>query len=158
MIRCMNLVKLAPVVAVLALAACGGSTAPTTVTSTPPPAVAPVVAKPSPTPTPLSYYAAQYTRLVTPFNTALDKLGNAPTQAQLNDLADKTTAADVALLRASWPSAKVQSDIEALVRSDGAVIGDLQQNNGAEFTRDAETATANAEIVRADLGLPPVKG
>ena len=118
-----------------------------------------LAAKPTPTATPLSFYASQYLRIIAPLNAGLANLSNVanPTQAQLDDLASKIELADAALLRSSWPSAKAQGDIEALVRADGALIGDLRQNDGPNASRDAGTTTADAQIVRADLGLPPVR-
>ena len=146
----------------VAIAGCAGhATAPAS-TSTTPLAVAKsavAAAKPKPTVTPLSFYASQYLRIIAPLNAELATLSNIanPTQAQLDEMASKIEVADTALLRAPWPSTKAQSDIETLVRADGALIGDLQQNDGPNASRDAGTTTADAQIVRADLGLPPVR-
>lgn len=118
---------------------------------------APALARPTPTPTPLAWYAQQYLRIVAPANTAIDGMNSDnPSQTQLNDVAAKYRAADIALLRAHWPTPKTQADIETMVRADGAVIADLEQNNGADFARDSETAAADAQVIRAELGLPPV--
>lgn len=132
----------------------GKPSAAVTVSSTPRQPNAPATPKPSSTP--LAWYGQQYIRIVTPFNAAIAALNTVsdPTQAQLENVAMRTRAADTALIRATWPSAKVQSDVETLARAGGAMVGDLEQNNGTEFARDAETAAADAQIVRADLGLP----
>jgi hypothetical protein len=74
------------------------------------------------------------------------------------------TAADNALLRASWP-ANVVPDIKSMTVVDAALIADLEQVNNQtalseggymnQLQADESKASAAANIVRADLGLPP---
>ena len=76
--------------------------------------------------------------------------------------------ADHDLLRVKWPAA-IAADVKAIVRANGAVIGDLGALEGARevvtdrlaskwfshYLNDEAVATAKANNVRADFGLPP---
>ena len=157
-------------VPVLALALVGCSTSkasPAAAPSQTPPATSSpaAVVSPAASATPLSFYAAQYLRLIKPANDALNALQALPstsTDADYGAAAAKIApvyqAVDAALLRAQWP-ANVMVDIKALVTADGAVIGDLSNLTASTvdtMVRDSGTASAQSNIVRADLGLPPV--
>lgn len=104
---------------------------------------------------PLSYYAAQYLRTIGPLNSALDNLPDNATQTQLEQFVFVIRRADNSLLREQWPSAQVTADVQSLVRANGPVIGDLMNDDPQGFVRDQNSASAAADIVRADLGLPP---
>lgn len=155
-------------VVIILLAACGASKA------APAPA-APVASVSSghdttTTSTPAVNYGQQYLAIVGPANAA----GNAavipdnPTGARLAQVFAPVIAAyqkaDDALLRAQWP-AGAQADIKAMVTADGAVIGDMNAAAGqnalsaasweTQLSSDGAKAKAAANVVRADLGLPP---
>jgi hypothetical protein len=122
--------------------------------------------------------AQTYLRIVKPANQASEALRkkashwtDSTTPAQAAKDAEPTIAAyraaDNALLRVDWPAA-TRWDVKELVRADSALIGDLEALEGldafstgnwsSQFVQDAEKVGAAANIVRADLGLPPYKG
>jgi hypothetical protein len=127
-------------------------------------AVAPA-ASPSASATPLSFYANQYLAIVKPGNDAFavfNALPSSATDAEVGAAAAKVVpveqSAEAALLRAQWPP-NVAADIKALVTSYGPLFGDLSDltaSNVDQMNRDAGAANAAANIVRADLGLPPI--
>jgi hypothetical protein len=129
---------------------------------------APTSAPPSPiaSSTPLSVYAAQYEALIKPANDAFAAVRALPsntTDAAITAALAKTApvieAADAALLRVPWPP-NVATDIRALVTADGPLLADLANLSPStidEALRESGVANAAANIVRADLGLPPVK-
>jgi hypothetical protein len=121
--------------------------------------------------------AQEYLRIVAPANAALDTFNkkessydkNTTTQQVATDLAPVIAAyqeADNALLRVSWPSS-IATDVKAMVTADGALIGDLQATTvqdvlssgswATQVSQDGGKSVAAANIVRADLGLAPVK-
>jgi hypothetical protein len=69
---------------------------------------------------------------------------------------------DSLVLRQQWPSS-VKADIKALVVADSAVVGDWNAMSGssafnisaltASISRDQQTSSIDATIVRSDLGL-----
>jgi hypothetical protein len=69
-----------------------------------------------------------------------------------------TEAFDNALLRSPWP-ATVETDIRSMVTADSVAEGDTAKPCGsgdsAAFNGDFNKATAAANIVRSDIGLPP---
>jgi hypothetical protein len=121
--------------------------------------------------------AATYLRIVKPANEELDRwfaraqrwTDNTPKTQAVKDsqpLIDAYEEAGSKLLRVPWPEA-TRADVKDLVRADAALIADL---NGlgtvddlsadqwvSQFQHDASQAGAAANIVRADLGLPPNK-
>ncbi len=121
--------------------------------------------------------AQTYLRIVNPGNAEADRF-NAKA-ARWNDQTTGEQAAkdaqpliagiqkaDRELLRIDWP-APIAADIKELIRVQGALIGDLRglENVNAfsagswsnQFSQDVGKLTAAANIVRADLGLPPNK-
>jgi hypothetical protein len=151
---------------VLGLAGCGGAA--TVAGTAPAVSQAPAAAV---TTAPAVDYAAQYLRIVGPANTALAAFGKAaqalPAGATAADvarlaapaLADAQTA-DNKLLRAVWP-VSAQADIKALVTADAGLIAALQDTSASAqdyltgVSQAGAKAGAAANIVRADLGLPP---
>ena len=117
---------------------------------------------PSATAKPLSFYAAQYLRIGKPCLAAQAALRTATTNADAiakgKATAEGCQAANAAALRAEWP-ANVLVDIRASVMADGNVLGDLAdlEHNAGSLVRDSGPANAAANIVHADLGLPPLK-
>jgi hypothetical protein len=120
-------------------------------------------------------YKAQYLAIVAPANAALrtwraalDKLGNDPAASDVARVTAPLITAyestDNALLRAQWP-ANAEADIKNLVTTDGTLTGDLNAAGGqnvfsaasweSQVASDGGKAGAAANIVRADLGLPP---
>lgn len=173
----------------VALAGCGNTAAapvtatapPVTVTapatrstaSTPPAAATPPASTSTPeakasTPNsdkPLSYYAAQYEKIVAPANKALDAFKALPDSAPMSadqKAATATANADLVmdneLLRAQWPNEQTTQDVRALVTADtalGADLTDLTLSLGS-IAHDAGTENGAVAIVRADLGLPAI--
>jgi hypothetical protein len=112
----------------------------------------------------MSYYAAQYLRIIVPANRATDRLNalssNASVsqaQAVANQLVKADDGVDDAFLRASWPPA-ITADIRAEVTAFGPLLGDLANVTASTGTLDRDSGVANAaaNITRAALGLPPV--
>lgn len=145
------------VLAGLALGACGGAASHGN-----PSAAAPRGSSPAATDKPLSFYAAQYLRIGKPCIEAQAKLKAATSDSDAIARGKETASAcqnsNAALLRANWPPA-VMADIRAEVLADGPIIADLNDlaNNADSVVRDSGPANAAANIVRADLGLPPIK-
>ncbi len=146
----------------LALAACG-SGQPSTSSAAGGPGPSPAAASTAPaSPLVTVNYKAQYLRIVTPANDAIDTLksstGVSQLQARANAVAQAFQTADDQLLRAQWP-ASVTPDIRAMVLADGPVIVDLRDLINTYESGTLQTAlgssTAAAQVVRADLGLPP---
>jgi len=104
--------------------------------------------------------AKQYLADVAPAN-ALPQSTKPPTYAAAVD------KLDTLLLSQRWPST-TRADIRALVAADAAVVRDQNASpssnilNGsglnATTQKDVEADTTAANIVRSDLGLPPVGG
>jgi hypothetical protein len=126
-----------------------------------------------PTTTSRASYATghDYLQLVAPFNAVLDRFKAAAkddtdstSTKQIAKEAAPVTAAlrtfDNAMLRANW-SPRVRADVRAMVRADAGFQSDLEQlaytRDWAGLTRDAEASSSAANVVRADLGLPPPK-
>jgi hypothetical protein len=120
--------------------------------------------------------AREYLRIVAPANAAHDALikksksNDSDTTAEqlASDLAPVIAAyeeADNALLRVNWPPS-IEADVKALVAANGTLIGDLRAADiqdvlsssswATQVSRDGGRSAAAANIVRADLGLPPM--
>lgn len=148
----------AAVSCLLALTACGGSShkSSTTDPASSPSASAVVTEKP------MSFYADQYLRIGKPCVDAQSKLRAAVGDAAIIAAAKATSqacqASNAELLRGDWPT-NVKADIRAEVLADGPLLGDLADaaTNAGSVVRDSGPANAAANIVRADLGLPPIK-
>jgi predicted RNA-binding Zn ribbon-like protein len=116
-----------------------------------------------------------YLSIVKPANDAIDRFeakakswdDNATGEQAAKDAAPAVAAireADNKLLRVAWP-ASTAADVKELVRAHGSMTGDLDGLEGVnalsagawttQLTQDAGKASAAANIVRADLGLPP---
>jgi hypothetical protein len=121
--------------------------------------------------------AQTYLTIVGPANIAIDTFSK-----KANRWTDQTTSAQAAkdaaplipvidavtneLLRVQWPAA-TQPDVKELARDWATVNGDLASLSSVDalsasdwarqFTSDITKASADSNIVRADLGLPPVK-
>jgi hypothetical protein len=158
------------IAAAVALAACSGKA--TTTSTTQPVAGATSVATPD-----LHALGTQYLQIVAPANAAFEvarpKLNSMPagaTGADLNRLLAPYIAAcaaqDEALLRVAWPAA-FQTDVRTLVTADRvheAYLGTAGTQNAfsipawmAGLSQDIGAVVAAVSVVRADLGLPPIK-
>lgn len=124
----------------------------------------PPAASPGATGHPLAFYAAQYLadgKACMAAQDVLHKLPNDATDAQAQAAATNVVtacqAANAAALRQEWP-ANVMADLRAEVTADGPVFGDLADlvDNVDNLARDSGAANAAANLVRADLGLPPL--
>ena len=164
---------LVALVAVALVAGCGGGgqKAVDNVTAT---STAPAQAQTSPSQDDLGQ---KYLAIMNPVNAKADefsKKANAwndqttNTQAS-NDAAPVIAAIDDAsnkLLRVPWP-ASTATDVKELTRAMAAMSGDLgglqtlsmldASSWATQFSQDVSTAHTDANIVRADLGLPPAK-
>jgi hypothetical protein len=150
-----DLSLLATLIAVgLIAAACGTSSHHKAVADGQANAVAPTLTTTATSP--LSVYAAKYSAIIAPANAYAGMLPTNPSAAQLTTLAAADSAADNQLLRVAWPTPAITADVKAMVSADGAEIGDLQRNNDSALAADQGKAVAAANIVRTDLGLPPV--
>jgi hypothetical protein len=143
--------------AAIALAGCGATkSAPTAAPTT--------MASPIATSTPVAFYATQYDDIATPglaAEAALEGLPASDTTAQRQVLATNMVTvektADAALLRDTWPP-NVAPDVRALVAATAPLLVDLADlaAHKATLVNDLATAKAAANVVHADLGLPPL--
>lgn len=157
-------------VAIAGLVACGSGTNATNDNS--PAGVRPPSAASSSAPTsssaqPMSFYAAQYIKIGATciadqdaLNKLIDQTPQDPEaiEKQGMKIAADCQAADAEMLRASWPPA-ILPEVKAEVTADGPVLGDLMdlEGNQDNLQRDSGAANAAANILRADLGLPPIQ-
>ena len=154
----------------LALAACGGS--PSGSAASHPPGSS------TTTSAPITVKAAaqEYTSDVAPalramsaFQTAASAWGNQTTQAQMvadaRPLIDALQTVDQKLTDGTWPQV-AQQDIHTLVSDVAPLVGDLQGLSTlnlldvstweSQLQRDASIEHTQADVVRHDLGLPPL--
>ena len=177
-----------PVVALMFVAGCGGSgsskavtsatptaTSSSAVQSSPPAALSPPDSTPAPGPsasssapspsaTPLSWYASRYLAIVTPAQqavTTFEGIHRPATDAQIKAgfaiVKEAVDACDAALLGVAWPG-KAEADVRSVVRDDATELADFEALNLTKARSDAGILERDANLVRADLGLPPDKG
>ena len=60
------------------------------------------------------------------------------------------------LLRQSWP-ASAHGDVHALAVAFDTIDADIASDNVAKFENDGTKLNADANVVRAELGLPSIK-
>ena len=122
------------------------------------------MASPIATSTPVAFYATQYNDIARPglaAEAALEGLPASDTTAQRQVLASRMVTventADAALLRDAWPP-KAEPDVRALVTATGPLLIDLADLTAhkATLVNDLAAAKAAANVVHADLGLPPL--
>jgi hypothetical protein len=118
------------------------------------------------------YASAQdYLRLVAPVNRSFARFEKnaalytnaTPSKRIANDSASVLAALDLfdnAVLRLNWaPVAK--ADVRMMVRADAALRADIAEvaytHDFTAYIRDETSSSAAANVVRADLGLPPPK-
>ena len=133
-------------------------------------------AAPTPTPTPLAVLASRYTQLVAPANTALGAVVTAlgAKGADMNTTRPAFQGYRDALVSLDAQLPKFQADVPASMRSDvqqlrEGVATQLSDINGilsittasdwlstlGRWETDAKSFGGAAQLVRADLGLPP---
>lgn len=150
------------------LASCGSSSVSTPTSFAPQtPAASPTISA--------AEYEQQYLTIVAPYNAALtafnvhmkpyDGTANYPSETDLQSWCTPFAAAvtdfDNLLLRSPWPPDAV-ADIHALATADAPELADLN-NCGSpneltwftQFDKDDQSSSTAANVVRADLGLPP---
>jgi hypothetical protein len=159
--------------AILMLSACGASSATSTPTRPAPTPTAEATPPPTPIPT-LSPVALRedYLALVAPYNVAIDtsykhydKLPNYPSQKQLDavcaPMASATQAYIDGVLRIPWQPSML-ADVHALATAAGLFNADLNNDGNptvsawsTKLLQDNSTASTAANVLRADLRLPP---
>jgi hypothetical protein len=103
-------------------------------------------------------YKAQYLSDVALSNALVDTISNhdgwtsRPVTAYSNALVTESRT----MLHQSWP-VSVRGDIHAITLAALKVHDDIQSKDSSGFQTDLTTASAEANIVRAELGLPAVK-
>jgi len=105
--------------------------------------------------TPSVNYGQQYLADIGPANVAVKAVPSNAVLTSPSVLALGTATADTAreLLAQSWPS-NAQADVHALALDAEKVNTDIKAQDETAFLSDAEAMTAQAQVVRADLGLP----
>jgi hypothetical protein len=118
---------------------------------------------PGPSATPLSSYASRYLAIVTPALqavTAFEGMHRPATDAQIKAgfaiVKEAVDACDVALLSVAWPG-KAEVDVRSLVRDDATELADFEALNLTKASSDGSVLRRDANLVRADLGLPPAE-
>jgi hypothetical protein len=102
-------------------------------------------------------YGGQYLADVAPSNAASDKLSRTDSFSSPDVIAysNAVLAFSNTLLRQQWP-ANARADTRALASGLAKVYGDIQDRDTAAWTADENATFADAQAVRADLGLQPV--
>ena len=142
----------------ISLAACG-TASPTHVAAAPAVThtVAPKPAAPKPAPKSTVNYGQQYLSDVAAANTAIKAVNADPTvpftSAVYVTSGNDMVAVSRTLLSQTWP-ASAQADIHTLATDGMKVQVDIHTGDVAAFNADEETFGSQAQVVRADLGLP----
>jgi len=63
--------------------------------------------------------------------------------------------ANQALLRITWPSAQITTDVKAVIQASSDVASDLTTANWSQLPVDEQKWHTASSAVRADLNLPP---
>ncbi len=113
----------------------------------------------APSPSPIVDYQQQYLTDVAPYNAAVNKINPNATSATdptIQAVGAASLAFSRVLLQQSWP-ANAEADVHTLAIASAKIAADISQGADMDFTNfanDGSTATADAQTVRADLGLP----
>jgi hypothetical protein len=138
----------------LGLAGCSSGSSSRAAVSPPTASSAPAAA----TTAPSVNYGQHYLADVAPANAAAKAITASDTITSPDVLALGTATAATArkLLTQSWP-ANAQADVHALALDAEKVNSDIESQDTASLQADVETMEAQAQVVRADLGLPATK-
>jgi hypothetical protein len=95
---------------------------------------------------------------VAPWNAATADLNSSDglTSQAVITAAREAVVAARSLLGQSWPP-RAQADVHAFAVELDTINEDVQEDNLAKFRDDVTTLNADANVVRADLGLPSIK-
>ena len=157
------------------MAACGGSSTASSGSTTPSssgfslfgttttngPGSSTTVAPPTsttPTTKPAVNYGQQFLTDVAPWNAATADLNSSDglTSQAVITAASEAVVAARSLLGQSWPTT-AQADVHTFAVELDTINEDVQQDNATKFRNDVTTLNADANVVRADLGLPSIK-
>ena len=137
------------------------SSAPVPAAASSAPVPAATSSAPVPSATPLSWYASRYVAIVTPAHdavTAFEAIRRPATDAQIKAgfaiVKSAVDACDTALLAVAWPG-KAEVDVRSVVRDDATELADFEALNLTKASSDGTILKRDANLVRADLGLPP---
>jgi hypothetical protein len=125
-----------------------------TQTTTAPPSSAPA----STSVAPVVDYGQQFLADVEPWNIATAALtsGDTLTSPAAKAAGQQAVAVARELLSQSWPTAD-QGDVHALAVEFDTLDADIDSNNLAKYRADGTSLNADANVVRAELGLAAVK-
>ncbi len=125
------------------------------------PSVSPSSSSPSPSATPLSWYASRFTAITDPALQAFitfENIHRPATDAQIKAgfavVKKATDTCDMELLAVAWPG-KAEADVQALVRDDETELADFEALDLTKARADGNTLRRDGNLVRADLGMPP---
>ncbi len=101
-------------------------------------------------------YGQQFLTDVQPWNVALAAVGHAGLKSPAAVAAgQQAVVASGHLLNQSWPAAD-EGDVHALAVQFATLNEDIMTDNETKFLNDATTLNADANVVRAELGLPSI--
>jgi hypothetical protein len=113
----------------------------------------------APTPTTAAVnYAQQFLTDVGPWNAATADLNSSDTltsQAVIT-AANEAVVSARSLLGQSWPPT-AEADVHTFAVALDTINEDVQEDNFPKFRSDLTTLDADANVVRADLGLPSIR-
>ncbi len=111
-----------------------------------------------PTTSPAINYGRQYLADVAPWVAAAKRASGSGTLTAPAALAAgrQAVAAARQLLRQTWP-ASAESHIHSLAVEFDTVNEDIVENNVPKYENDGTTLNADANVVRAELGLPSIR-
>jgi hypothetical protein len=148
---------------VTAVAACSGgpstAAAPPATTAAAPPAttaVAPATTAPTPTTAATVNYGQQFLDDESGWDAAIKAAVDATLASALSHAAGvQAVACARLLLTQSWPAADV-SDIHTLAAQFEVINSDIQIDDNSKYVADGTQLNADANVVRAELGLPAI--
>jgi hypothetical protein len=137
-----------------------GSSSPTTTPPTTSPTSTPATTTPTTGTTPATEavnYGQQFLTDVAPWNAATAKITSSDTLTSpaVIDAAQEAVVTARSLLSQSWPSS-AQADVHTFAVELDTINEDVQEDNVTKFRDDVTTLDADANVVRADLGLPSI--
>ncbi|MFZ0664736.1 MAG: hypothetical protein WAM97_03215 [Acidimicrobiales bacterium] len=103
-------------------------------------------------------YGQQFLTDMAPWNTATKAITptDGITSQAVITAGQEAVVSARSLLQQSWPS-NAQADIHTFAVSLDTINEDVRDDNLSKFDSDVTTLDADANVVRADLGLPAIK-